>query len=131
MTNACERSEYVPKKNFEAAVMLKMEYHIESMVDGSSIPCFKAASTSSLNSPFPEISFNWRMMQSVMACFANIFFSGKEKVEKLLGESSKDLVKPPLNMEVITPADTSVCDLNACFIVRMKCRRAFPCDDCL
>jgi hypothetical protein len=71
------------------------------------------------------------MMQSVIACFVEICFSGNEKVEKFDGKSSYVLVNPPLKIYVITPAETSVCALKECFIVQMKCKQAFPCEDCL
>ena len=82
LVRAWERREKSPKKNLDAAVMLKMEYLIELTDVGISMPCFRVASTPSLVSPFPEISFSWSMMQSVIACLEKIFFSGNENVEK-------------------------------------------------
>jgi hypothetical protein len=48
----------VLKKNFEAAAILKIEYLIELIDVGISIPCLSAASTSSFDRPLPDTSFN-------------------------------------------------------------------------
>ena len=67
---------------------LKMEYFIASIESGISTPCLSASLTSSLFRPFPDTSFSCKIMQSVIAFEDKRCFSGKEKTEKLLGESS-------------------------------------------
>ena len=79
---------------------------MESIESGSSTPCLSASFTSSLDKPFPEISFNCKTMQSANAFLVKFFFSGKEKTEKLLGESSCSQLKQPLYRDVMTPEDT-------------------------
>ena len=93
------------KKKADAETVLKTENLNSSIDSGILTPCFKADSTSSLESPLPDNSFSWRIRHSLSAVFdfPKSDFLGKEKGEKLLGDSSKERRKFPLKMFIITP----------------------------
>ena len=93
------------KKKADAETVLKTE-KLSSLIDlGILTPCFNADSTSSFESPLPDNSFSWRIRHSLSAIldFLKSDFLGKEKGEKLLGDSSKERREFPLKMFIITP----------------------------
>ena len=131
-TNASVSKESLPKKNFDTATELKNEYFIDSISAGMASPCFRAASISLFVRPFPDISFICNIMHSDAMFLAITFLSGKEKIEKLLGlVSGNVLVKHPLNNDVAAPDGMSVSAWNECFNVRIRFSLACPWEPCL